>query len=217
MSIIIIHELGHLLTAKYYNWKIDKIYIYPLGGITKINDKINRPLKEELIIVLMGPIFQIIYYYFLKILGVEDILIFNLILLTFNLLPIYPLDGGKILNLLFSFCLSYKLSYKITFFISFFSYIVLVFFSLLYLHSFFFIIVIFLLFFKILDEYSKKKFYFNKFLLERYLNNYRFKKIKFIKKIDSMYRDKTHFFRKNNQIVTEKEFLKEYFNMIIYK
>ena len=47
----------------------------------KINDKINRPLKEELIIVLMGPIFQIIYYYFLKILGVEDILIFNLIVL----------------------------------------------------------------------------------------------------------------------------------------
>ena len=217
MSIIFIHELGHLLTARYFNWKIDKIYIYPLGGITKINDKINKPLKEEIIIVLMGPIFQMIYYYVLIKMGVQDILLFNLILLLFNLLPIYPLDGGKILNLVFSFFLSYKLSYKITFFFSFLFYIILVLFSLFYFHSIFFIIVIFFLIFKIIDEYSKKDYYFSKFLLERYLNNYRFKKIKFIKGINSMQRDKTHFFKKNNQVITEKEFLREHFNIVYNK
>ncbi len=217
MSIIFIHELGHLLTARYFNWKIDKIYIYPLGGITKINDKINKPLKEEIIIVLMGPIFQMIYYYVLIKMGVQDILLFNLILLLFNLLPIYPLDGGKILNLVFSFFLSYKLSYKITFFFSFLFYIILVLFSLFYFHSLFFIIVIFFLIFKIIDEYSKKDYYFSKFLLERYLNNYRFKKIKFIKGINSMQRDKTHFFKKNNQVITEKEFLREHFNIVYNK
>lgn len=217
MSIIFIHELGHLLTARYFNWKIDKIYIYPLGGITKINDKINKPLKEEIIIVLMGPIFQMIYYYVLIKMGVQDILLFNLILLLFNLLPIYPLDGGKILNLVFSFFLSYKLSYKITFFFSFLFYIILVLFSLFYFHSLFFIIVIFFLMFKIIDEYSKKDYYFSKFLLERYLNNYRFKKIKFIKGINSMQRDKTHFFKKNNQVITEKEFLREHFNIVYNK
>ena len=217
MSIIFIHELGHLLTARYFNWKIDKIYIYPLGGITKINDKINKPLKEEIIIVLMGPIFQMIYYYVLIKMGVQDILLFNLILLLFNLLPIYPLDGGKILNLVFSFFLSYKLSYKITFFFSFLFYIILVLFSLFYFHSLIFIIVIFFLIFKIIDEYSKQNYYFSKFLLERYLNNYRFKKIKFIKGINSMQRDKTHFFKKNNQVITEKEFLREHFNIVYNK
>ena len=64
--------------------------------------------------------------------------------------------------------------------------------------------------FKILDEYLKRNHYFNKFLLERYLSNYRFKKIKYITSIESMCRDKTHFFLRD-RIYTEKEILKKYF------
>ena len=43
LLLIVFHELGHFLMAKVFNWKIDKIYIYPLGGITRFNDKINKP------------------------------------------------------------------------------------------------------------------------------------------------------------------------------
>ena len=66
MLLIIIHELGHFLAAKLFNWKVDKIYIYPLGGVTKFNENINKPLIEEFLITIMGPIFQIIkmeHYY----------------------------------------------------------------------------------------------------------------------------------------------------------
>ena len=65
MSLIIVHEFGHLLMAKHYKWNTDKIYIYPLGGITKFDVIINKPLKEELLIMLMGPIFQVVYFYLL--------------------------------------------------------------------------------------------------------------------------------------------------------
>ena len=43
MSLIIVHEFGHLLMAKHYKWNTDKIYIYPLGGITKFDVIINKP------------------------------------------------------------------------------------------------------------------------------------------------------------------------------
>ena len=62
-SIIFIHELGHFLMAKYFKWNIDKIYFYPYGGYTKFNDYLNRPLYQELLIMLAGPLFQIIYYF----------------------------------------------------------------------------------------------------------------------------------------------------------
>ena len=60
--IIIIHELGHLFMAKYYKWNFDKIVIYPFGGCTKFDEKINRPMKEELLILISGPSIQIILF-----------------------------------------------------------------------------------------------------------------------------------------------------------
>ena len=62
LLLIIVHELGHFFTAKYFNWEIDKIYIYPLGGLTKFKTLINKPLKEELLVTIMGPIFQILFF-----------------------------------------------------------------------------------------------------------------------------------------------------------
>ena len=62
MSLIFVHEMGHFLTSKLLKWKTDKICIYPLGGVTVLNDDINKSLKEEFLIVIMGPIFQMIFY-----------------------------------------------------------------------------------------------------------------------------------------------------------
>ena len=97
--IIIFHELGHMLTAKLFNWKIDKICIYPLGGLTLFNDRVNKPLLEELLVVIMGPIFQIIITLLISKYD-TNVILFSNTLLLFNLLPIVPLDGGKILNII---------------------------------------------------------------------------------------------------------------------
>lgn len=211
MSIIIVHELGHLTAAKIFKWKTDKIYIYPLGGITKFNESINRSLKEELIIVLMGPIFQIIYYNFLTYMNIENIAEFNFILLGFNLLPIYPLDGGKLLNVILSYFLPYKFSYKITMVISYTVYILMLFTFILFSKSFFFTLISFFLIFKVIEEYERRNYYYNKFLLERYLNEFKFSKIKYINRIDKMQRDRIHFFKCKGTVITEKKMLQNYF------
>lgn len=61
--IIVIHEIGHIIGGLYYNWPIDKIIILPFGGLTIFKQHLNVPLKEEFIVTLLGPIFQIIFYF----------------------------------------------------------------------------------------------------------------------------------------------------------
>ena len=67
-SIILIHELGHYLVARYHKQEVSKIIIYPYGGITKINMKINTDINKELSICLAGVLFQSIYFLIILIL-----------------------------------------------------------------------------------------------------------------------------------------------------
>lgn len=211
MSLIIVHEFGHLLMAKHYKWNTDKIYIYPLGGITKFDVIINKPLKEELLIMLMGPIFQVVYFYLLTFLEIKNINDFHYFLLIFNLLPIYPLDGGRLLDILLCYIFSYRKSYNITMFISFVMYAFIFCLALYFFSSYFFLFVLFLLVFKIFDEFNRRKEYFNKFLLERYLYNLNYKKRKIIKNVKEMYRDKIHLFYFKGKYITENELLRTLF------
>lgn len=167
--------------------------------------------------MLMGPIFQIIYFLVIKnFLTINDLELFSnyhYSILIFNLLPIYPLDGGKFLNIILNYFISFKNSFKVTIY---FSYI-----CLLLIGSFFILnnvsislsllLVFILVICKLTTELKKEKFYFNKFLLERYLNNYKFPKIKVIKGIKDMSRDYKHVIFKNGKAVSEKEELKNYF------
>lgn len=209
MSLIIFHEIGHLISAKIFNWQVDKIYIYPLGGITKFNDKINKPVIEDLIVTLMGPIFQVILAYFLIKLD-SRVYLFNKTLLLFNLLPIAPLDGSKLVVVFLSLLTRYKKSLYLNIVISFITYLFVLFYFVLYKNSIIFLFVIFLLFFKIIDEKNKISFYFDKFLLERYLYIFKFKKTKVVKDVNNFYKYKNNIV-KTRKLKTEKEFLKEYF------
>lgn len=103
--IVLIHELGHAFAA-HYNWRIKKIQLLPFGGVAELEEHGNKSLKEELVVVIAGPIQHIwmmavgymlfeagwlhaeLYYFFMW---------NNIIILAFNLLPIWPLDGGKVL------------------------------------------------------------------------------------------------------------------------
>lgn len=217
MAIIIVHEMGHFLTCKLLKWNTDKICIYPLGGVTILNDDINRSLKEEFLIVIMGPIFQMIFYQILILNNVKDITFFNYFLLIFNLFPVYPLDGGKILNIILSYLMPYKKSLKVTIFISFFFYFIEILLFIKLFNSVFLFISLLFLVFKIIDEKNKVNYYFNKFLLERYLKNYSFKKIKYVDNVLEMQKEKEHFIRKNEKILKEKTFLSSYFSQKSYK
>ena len=69
--------------------------------MTKFKMDINTPFIKELIILVMGPLFQVFAYYLLinTIKDIDLIKMYHLGILSFNLLPIYPLDGGRIINL----------------------------------------------------------------------------------------------------------------------
>ena len=68
-----------------------------MGALIKFDSNLNKPLKEEFIVAIMGVIFQTIFIYFFN---NEYLVISYKIILIFNLIPIYPLDGAKIVNLL---------------------------------------------------------------------------------------------------------------------
>ena len=61
-SIIIIHELGHYTIAKMNNLNIEKIIVYPYGGLVKMNNLINTSINKELLVAISGILFQTIYY-----------------------------------------------------------------------------------------------------------------------------------------------------------
>ena len=56
--IILFHEFGHFIFLYKYKWNIKEIKIYPFGGVCTLDEKIDKPLKEEFIISIMGLIFQ---------------------------------------------------------------------------------------------------------------------------------------------------------------
>ena len=204
MIILFIHELGHILTSLYFKWKINKIIILPFGCLIKYNELINRPIIEEFIISIMGIIFQILF-------SLNINIYYNLIIIIFNILPIYPLDGSKILNLLFNKISNFKLSYILTIYISIFMLILIIIYLVLNKDIIFLIIIIPLII-NVIKEYKIKNIIINKFYLERYLYILKFKKRKIINNITKMKRDYIHIIKKNNKYITEKEILKNMFD-----
>ena len=111
--IIIFHEMGHFLAMKYFKYSDLGIFFIPLLGAYVSGTKREVSQKESAIILLAGPlpgIFLGIILYLLYLnnpnLGVAGISFYQIsflliILNLLNLLPVYPLDGGQLLNRVF--------------------------------------------------------------------------------------------------------------------
>ncbi len=219
-SIIIIHELGHYLIAKLIDLNPERITIYPFGGITKMNNKINTSIKKELLVAISGIIFQTAYYIIIIFLYKEGIIreyIFNIYktyhynILYFNLLPIYPLDGMIILNHILNIFIPYKKVMTLTVIISIITMLIMLIINY-YNFNYTTILIISIIIHNIIKYYQNTNYLFSKFLLERYLYKFNFKKVKNIKKITNMYKDKYHIIKGNNTYLTEKQLLFRHFN-----
>jgi len=109
--IVLFHELGHYGMARYFKWRIRSVMIWPFGGVLETDEYHTRPVKEEVLVILAGPLQHLWIWLFILFAesihllssGVLELLaLYNVLIFCFNILPIYPLDGGKLLFLLLS-------------------------------------------------------------------------------------------------------------------
>lgn len=206
-SIIIVHELGHIIGAIIFKWKIDRVILLPFGGITIFQENIDKSLKEEFIIAILGPLLQLVFYFLYS--DNPTFNQYNLTILLFNLLPIYPLDGSKIINILFSEFISFKRSHILTIITSFITLLVVIL-SIKY-NLLLYLILLFIVL-EIIKEINKHNYYFNRFLLERYLYNNEYSKNKIIDNIKKMKKQTKHIFKINNKYFTEREIIRNLFD-----
>lgn len=127
----LIHELGHMLVGILLGFKPVKLEIMPYGlsvGFEVKCEDYNKKIKKgnmlsikKLIIALAGPItnliITIIFLLFnITFLGIERELVIysNILIGIFNLIPIYPLDGGRIIKNILHIIVGLKKSYEYT-------------------------------------------------------------------------------------------------------
>ena len=213
LLIIFIHEFGHFFISNLVKIKTNKIIIYPFGGLTIYDSDLNLNTNKELLSLFGGLLFQIIFYLITVILFNNNFITYNVfiiikkinfLLISFNFLPIIPLDGGKLLNIILDKLFSYKLSNKLTIVIS-------IIFMIIFLLSkktlLSFLLFLFLVKEIILEMNNIENKYIN-FLFERYKNNYNFKKIKRITNHNKFKRDYYHIING----ITEREYLSKLFD-----
>ena len=188
-GILFIHELGHIFMCFLLKKRIESITILPFGSIIKLDDMVSSSIYKELFISIGGITMQLLLGYILLLFNNDTVTFYNKLILTFNLIPICPLDGYNILKCLMSLIIPLKK----TLYISIITSIIAL--------SFIFIIksgiiksnilIIIFIIYKIVEEYKNIKHLLNRFYLERVLYSFNYKTKRIIS-INNMYRNKTH-------------------------
>ncbi len=116
---VTLHELSHSVVAKHYGIKVRKIVLYPIGGVSAIEEIPENPAIEWRM-AIAGPLVSLLIGVFLLVLDqfvssklpfsqalpivktsgtlIHDLATLNLVLGGFNLIPAFPMDGGRILR-----------------------------------------------------------------------------------------------------------------------
>jgi Zn-dependent protease len=117
---VVLHEYGHALTARWFGIGTQDITLYPIGGVARLKRMSEKPL-EEMIIAVAGPavnvvIAALLFCIWLPLAFILQNAMFesfagliltwvlwgNVLMVLFNMLPVFPMDGGRVLRAILS-------------------------------------------------------------------------------------------------------------------
>jgi Zn-dependent protease/CBS domain-containing protein len=116
---VLLHELGHSLTARRYGVQVKEITLWILGGVAQFQE-MPRQRGAEAVVAIAGPLTSVaialLFWLLSRIVSPEAgavlfvmnyLAVVNMFLAIFNMLPALPLDGGRVLRSLLALRLSY--------------------------------------------------------------------------------------------------------------
>jgi Zn-dependent protease/CBS domain-containing protein len=122
---VLLHEFGHAFAARAYGIKTPDITLLPIGGVARL-ERMPENAAQELVIAIAGPLVNVVIALVLWVaLGLphhliglgysassvhliaSQLLYVNIMLVVFNLIPAFPMDGGRVLRALLAFRLDH--------------------------------------------------------------------------------------------------------------
>ncbi|GAB7054940.1 MULTISPECIES: M50 family metallopeptidase [Paenibacillus] len=116
-GIVFIHEMGHVVAAKSFGWRVKEVQLLPFGGVAVVEEPGGVPAVQDLVVALAGPLQNLWMMLVAVVLTAYGLLPAewgayfvkaNLLIALFNLLPVLPLDGGKVMQTLVGLWLPYQ-------------------------------------------------------------------------------------------------------------